>query len=102
MGGIQYVGTGRLLGINQDVAIGAASAPVTNGFSSQTYKIRVKATSDCRIRIGPPPLAGTLIAVATDTYMSAGDTEWFTCNPGEKIACIQVSAGGTLNVSEGY
>jgi hypothetical protein len=95
--GIQYFGTGRLLGVSQDVAIGAASAACTNAFGTQTYKIRVKTTSDCRIRIEKTPTA-----LATDTYMSAGDTEWFTCNPGEKIACIQVSASGTLNVSEGY
>lgn len=97
MSAIQYVGTGRLIGTNQDVAIGAASAAVTNPFSSQTYKIRVKVTSDCRIRINQSPTA-----LAADTYMSAGDTEWFTCNPGEKIACIQVSGAGTMNVSEGY
>lgn len=95
--GIQYVGTGRLLGVNQDVTIGAASAATTNAFSAQTYKIRVKTTSDCRIRINQSPTA-----LATDTYMSAGDVEWFTCNPGEKIACIQVSVAGILNVSEGY
>ncbi|SHM41110.1 hypothetical protein [Bradyrhizobium lablabi] len=96
--GIQYVGTGRILvGTGQDVTIGAASAACTNAFGTQTYKIRVKATSDCRVKINKAPTA-----TATDTYMGAGDTEWFTCNPGEKIACIQVSAGGTLNVTEGY
>ena len=93
----QYIGTGRLLGVNQDVAIGATSAAVTNAFGSQTYKVRVKVTSDCRIRIEKTP-----VAVATDTFMSAGDTEWFTCHPGEKIACIQESGAGKLNVSEGY
>lgn len=98
MGTHQYVGTGRLLGISQDITIGAASVSCTNVFSSQTYKVRVKVTSDCRIRIGP----ATLTAVATDTFMSAGDTEWFTCNPGEKIAVIQETAAGKLNVSEGY
>jgi len=95
--GIQYVGTGRILsGLSQDVAIGAASAAST-AFSSETFKIRVKVTSDCRIRINQSPTA-----VSTDTYMSAGDTEWFTCSPGEKIACIQVSAAGIMNVTEGY
>lgn len=95
--GIQYVGTGRILaGLSQDVAIGAASAAST-AFSAETYKVRVKVTSDCRVRITQNPTA-----ISTDTYMSAGDTEWFTCNPGEKIACIQVSASGTMNVTEGY
>ena len=93
----QYIGTGRvLIGLCQDVTIGAASAACTTAFSAQTYKIRVKATSDCRIRIEKTP-----VAITTDTYMSAGDVEWFTCNPGEEIACIQVSSGDTLNISEG-
>lgn len=95
--GTQYIGTGRILvGLSQDVAIGAASASST-AFSSETYKVRVKVTSDCRVRIDKTPTA-----ISTDTYMSAGDTEWFTCSPGEKIACIQVSAAGTMNVTEGY
>jgi hypothetical protein len=94
--GLQYVGTGRLLpGTSQDVAIGAASTACTNAFGSGTYKIRVKVTSDCRIRIEKSPTA-----LSTDTYMSAGDSEYFTVNPGEKIACIQVSAAGTLNLTE--
>lgn len=95
--GTQYIGTGRILvGLSQDVAIGAASAAST-AVSSETFKIRVKVTSDCRVRISQAPTA-----VSTDTYMSAGDVEWFTCNPGEKIACIQVSGAGIMNVTEGY
>ncbi len=95
--GTQYIGTGRILvGTSQDVAIGAASVPST-AFGAQTYKVRVAVTSDCRIRIEKTP-----VAIVTDTLMSAGSTEWFTCSPGEKIACIQVSGAGTMNVTEGY
>lgn len=96
--GQQYIGTGRIIvGLCQDVTIGAASVACTTAFGAQTFKVRIKVTSDCRIRIDKTPTA-----ISTDTYMSSGDVEWFTCNPGEKIACIQVSAAGTMNITEGY
>jgi hypothetical protein len=94
MGAVQYIGTGRL-GASQDVAYGASSA-ASAAFGAQTYKVRLVATSDCRIRIGD----GTPTAVATDTYLPALAAEYFTVTPGQKVAAIQVSSAGTLNVTE--
>jgi hypothetical protein len=89
MGAVQYIGTGRL-GASQDVACSA--------FGTQTYKVRLVATTDCRIRISD----GTPTAVATDTYLPALAAEYFTVTPGQKVAAIQVSSAGTLNVTEGF
>jgi hypothetical protein len=58
MGAVQYIGTGRL-GASQDVAYGSSSA-ASAAFGAQTYKVRLAATTDCRIRISD----GTPTAVA--------------------------------------
>ena len=83
------------LGAMQEVAIGAASAAST-AFGTQTYQVRLAATSACRIRIGD----GTPTALATDAYLSANWVEYFTCTPGQKVSVIQESAGGKLSVTE--
>lgn len=97
MAGTQYWGVARIStdSAPQDVAIGASSAACTTAFGGSTFKVRLYATSDCRIRFGKTPTA-----LATDTYLAGGGAEYFTVNPGEKVACIQVSSSGTLNVSE--
>jgi hypothetical protein len=83
------------LGAAQDVAIGAASA-ASAAFGTQTYQVRVVATSACRVRIGE----GTPTALATDSYLPADRPEYLTCTPGQKIAVIQESAGGKLSITE--
>jgi len=94
MAGQQYIGTGRL-GAAQDVAYTATSAAST-AFGAQTYKIRVVATTDCRIRIGD----GTPVAVTADSYLPALSEVCFTVTPGQKVAAIRVSTDGSLNVTE--
>src|SRR5262249_17809876 len=89
MGAIQYIGTGRL-GASQDVAFGASSA-ASAAFGTQSYKVRLVATSDCRRRIGDGPPT----AVATDTYLPALAAEYFTVTPGQKVAAIHVASAGT-------
>ena len=94
MGAVQYIGTGRL-GASQDVAYGSSSS-ASAAFGAQTYKVRLVATTDCRIRISD----GTPTAVAIDTYLPGLAAEYFTVTPGQKVAVIQVSSAGTLNVTE--
>ena len=91
---MNYIGTGRL-GTSQDVSYTASSA-ASAAFGSQTYKVRLLATTDCRVRIGD----GTPTAVAADTYLPALSVEYFTVTPGQKVAAIRQSADGTLNVTE--
>jgi hypothetical protein len=94
MGAVQYIGTGRL-STSQDVAYTGSSA-ASAAFGAQTYKVRLLATTDCRVRISD----GTPTAVATDTYLPALAAEYFTVTPGQKVAAIQQFSAGTLNVTE--
>jgi len=77
------------------VAIGAASASSTI-FGTETFQIRLAATAACRIRIGD----GTPTALATDTYLPADRSEYFTCTPGQKVAVIQEVGAGKLSITE--
>lgn len=84
------------LGTTQSAAFTSSSAQVTNPFGSQTYQVRVVATSACFIKIGN----GTLTATTSDVYLPAGVVDYVIVTPGESIAAIQASASGTLYVTE--
>ena len=84
------------IGKSQDVAIGASSTVSTNAFGSATKAVAISVTSACRIDIGPSP-----VATATSTLLNAGvGPVLFGCGEGDKIAVIQESASGKLNVTE--
>jgi hypothetical protein len=83
-------------GTSQDLAFGAASAQ-SSAVGAATSVVRVIAkTNDARIAIGANPTA-----TATGTLCKAGVAEYFACRPGDKLAAIQDSAAGTLNITEG-
>lgn len=84
-------------GTSQDITTGAASATLTTALGSQTYQVRLSATAACRFRV-VEAAGGT--AVATDTLLPANWVEYITVTPGQKIAAIQESAAGKLNVTE--
>jgi hypothetical protein len=90
----QYFGTGRL-STAQSVAYTGTAGTIANAVGSQTYKVRVVATTDCYIKIDNGPTATT-----SDTLLPGLSAEYFTITPGQKVSAIQVSAGGTLNVTE--
>lgn len=66
----------------QTVAITASSVQ-SAAFSSVTRLIRVQADSICSIEIGTSPTA-----TATSARLTAGQTEYFIVNPGDKLAVI--------------
>jgi hypothetical protein len=90
----QYIGTGRL-GTHQSAAYTGTAGTITNAISSGVYKVRVIVTSAAYIKIGSSPTATT-----SDVYMAADAAEYFSIRPGEKVSAVQVSAGGTLHVTE--
>jgi hypothetical protein len=92
---MNYIGTGRL-GSVQNAAYTASSAVITNPVGSQTYKVRLVATTDCYVKIGD----GSPTATMSDTYLPALSAEYFTITPGQKVAAVRVVADGTLNVTE--
>ncbi len=71
------------------------SAAITNAFAESTHIIRVVASTACHIKIAKTPTATT-----SDPYLPADVVEYFIVNPGQKIAAVQVSDGGNLNVTE--
>lgn len=82
---------------SQDVTTGAASATHTNAFGIHTYIVRLSATAACRYAVGVP---ATVTATATSTYLPANVIEYIEVRPGEKVAGIQETAAGKLNVTE--
>lgn len=91
---MQYVGTGRL-STAQNVAYTGTAGTVANVFGAQTYKVRVVVTTDAFITTD-----GSTATAATGAYLPALSAEYFTVSPGQKASAIQVSAGGTLYVTE--
>lgn len=82
---------------SQDITTSGTSATVTNAFGAQTYCVRLAATAAVRFRV-VEAAGGT--AVATDTYLPANWVDYAIVNPGQKIAAIQDTAAGKLNITE--
>lgn len=81
-------------GVSQSLAVGAVSTQ-SSAFGSSTGLIRVCPTVDCYIEINSNPTATT-----SSLYLPAGAVEYFGCNPEDKLAVLQVSAGGYINIVE--
>jgi hypothetical protein len=81
-------------GVSQNVAIGAASVQ-SAAFGELTTCVRVVSTSDCFIAIGQNPTATT-----SSMLLPAGAPEYLAVDAGMKVAVIQQSAAGSLNVTE--
>ena len=82
------------LGVSADRATSTTSASYTV-VNAGCMALRVNPSVDTRIRIG----SGTVTAVATDTLVSAGATEYFAASYGEKLAAYSATAGA-LNITE--
>ena len=89
----------RFSGTSDVVTIGAASAQ-SAAFGAHTHEIRVvaaAATEGCWIKIGDNPTAS---AADGSMFLPVGQVEYFHVSPGQQIAVIQVSTGGSLSVAE--
>ena len=87
----------RWTGVSDYVTVGAASAQ-SAVFAATTQEIRVVSTTNCHINIAASPTAA-----ATDNngiYLPANVVEYFHVAPGQRLAVIQDTAGGTLSVAE--
>jgi hypothetical protein len=91
---MQYFGTG-LLGTHQSVAYTVTAGTITTAITDGVNKVRVVCTSAAYVKIGNSPTA-----TSSDVYMAADSPEYFTIKSGMKVSAIQVSAGGTLHVTE--
>lgn len=84
-------------GASQDITTGAASATLATAFGVETFQVRLSATAAVRYRV-VEATGGT--ALATDALLPANWVEYVIVTPGQKIAAIQDSAAGKLNVTE--
>ena len=91
---MQYFGTGRI-GAAQTVAYTGTQGIVGTGVTSGVYKVRVVTTTDAFITTD-----GSTPSTTSGAYVPALSAEYFTVTPGQKVAAVQVSAGGTLFVCE--
>lgn len=90
----QYWGTARWA-THQSAAYTGTAGTTTNAVSAGTKRVRVVVTSAAYVKYGVSPTATT-----SDVYMAADSPEYVTIAPGEKVSAVQVSAAGTLHVTE--
>lgn len=76
-------------GVTQTLACTATSAALANAFGTQTYRLRVCASTSCHIRIGE----GTPVATAADPLLPPNSAEYLTVTPGQKVAAIRAASG---------
>jgi hypothetical protein len=84
---------------SQTLTIGSGSiqsAPWQS--SNSTTYVRVVATGGCWLAFGTNPTAAA--SGATSIYLPAGVPEYFWVSYGEKIAVIQDTGAGLLNIGE--
>ena len=85
------------LGTSQNVTVSGSSAQSTAfGTAGIRYNVLVRlvSTTNCRFVTGANPTA-----TSTSTYLPAGLVEFTEIKQGDKLAVIQDSAGGTLNIT---
>ena len=89
----QYIGTARWGTVTNQIYTASASTAITVG--SGIYKVRIQCTSDAYVR------TDSVTATSSNgVYMTAGQAEYVTVNPGQTITAVQVSAGGSIQVVE--
>lgn len=80
---------------NQTASYTGTSAAITNAVGDGVNVVRLVATSACHIKVAVTPVATT-----SDMLLPANTVQYLAIAPGQKVAAIQNSAGGTLHVTE--
>jgi hypothetical protein len=89
----------RFSGTSDVVTIGAASTQ-SAAFGANTHEVRLcaaAATEGCWVNIGQDPTAS---AGDGSFFLPVNQPEYFHVSPGQKVAVIQVTTGGSLSVAE--
>lgn len=82
-------------GVSQNVAVGSGSLQST-AFQTTTSIVRVSSNVDCYIVFAANPTA-----TSSGVFLPASSSEYFGVTGGQKVAVIQSSTTGILNVVEG-
>lgn len=89
----QFTGTGRI-GTSGNAAY-TGTAGTYGPIGTQTYKVRVLVTTDAFVTTD-----GSTPSATGGAYVPGLSSEYFTTTPGQVVKAVQVSAGGTLYVTE--
>lgn len=81
-------------GTVQALAFTGTSAQ-SSALGATTTMVRLIASAACHVAFGTNPTATT-----SNMYLAANVPEYFGVTPSTKIAAIQVSGGGNLNITE--
>lgn len=79
----------------QNVTVSGTSAQ-SAAFGEKTQAVRLISTTRCYVMFGPSPTATT----SNGALLEIGIPEYFAVTPGAKLAAIQSTAGGSLNIVE--
>lgn len=91
--------------ITQNVTIGSSSVQSAvfttttqvQPFTQNTQHVRLAATSNCWVSFGSNPTANMN---SNSVYLPANSPEYFYIVAGDRLAVIQDTAAGTLNITE--
>jgi hypothetical protein len=83
------------LDTHQSVAFSATAGTIANPIGQQCRKVRVVVTAAAFVKVGNSPPA-----TAADVYFPANWPETVIVNPGQSVSAVQVTAAGTLHVTE--
>jgi len=89
----QYIGTAQWGTVTNQAYTGTASAVIA--VSAGIFKVRLLSTTDCYVRTD-----GVTATSSNGVYLPALQAEYATVRGGQGITAVQVSAGGTLQVTE--
>lgn len=85
-----------LKGECQSITTSGTSARTSAGVTDQTRFVAIAATEAVHYGLGDSAVTAT----SADTYLAGGAEHFIRINPGQYVAAIQVSTGGTVYVSE--
>jgi len=84
------------VGITQTIAFDG-SVGVASRFGSETYQLRLAASSACCYRVGD----GAQTATTADIFLPANAVEYVTVTPGQSIAAIKAPTNGLVTATAG-
>lgn len=83
------------LGRTQNVAIGVATAPTPEAVNPNTRVVMIVCTVAAYIAQGPAPVATSSMPILPANYPL-----FLRVETNDKFACLQVTTGGTMSVTE--
>ena len=85
----------RPAGVTQALTSSGSSA-ASSAVGDQTYAVAITATENVYVTLGGAPTA----TATNGMYLEQDWPHYLSIHPGEKVAVLQVSTGGTVYVSE--